>query len=417
MENIPKAGDVNIEEISIISNGKKYDIRNFVIQTVIFEDIFSNVMTGYVVMKDAASFITQLPISGVEQISVNFRTPQFRNTAIKKIFYVSGVSERTLDNNQQLYVINLISVEALTDNVTRVSKKFSGATHDVIQIIYDKYIKDKKPLTILEKHSSSVSVLSPFWSPFKLINWVAARSYSNAPNVLFFEGNQSFYLTSIEDLIRRGVQTVYDTFIYTPTDNMDGSRDVSVQYRKILNISPFPFIDIFRAQDYGYYSSKIITHDIATKQYNEYTLDHYLYHNKVFNLHDKGQTQTFNKELPRNPDAFRKVKTRQYNMFEENKDPMYENWAMQRNSLLYEASEFRITIEVPGRTDMEVGRVINVTIPKSVEKDLNVATSRELTDPYLSGNYLVTCVRHDFTLNKHTMFLEIMKDSYQKALN
>ena len=416
-ENIPKAGDVKIEEISMTSHGKKYDIRALVLETVIYEDIFSNVLSGYIVVRDSASFITQLPISGMEQVKVKFRTPQFQNATIEKTFYVNGVDERILDNTQQLYTINLISTEALTDNVSRISKKFSGSTHDIIKQVYDKYIKDKKELVVLERHNTSTSVVSPFWSPLKLINWVCTRSYNNAPSVLFFEGNKNFYLTSIEDLIRRGVSSIFDTFTYSPTASVDGSRDVYAQFKKILNISPVNYLDVFRAQDFGYYASTLITHDITAKQYNEYTSDQYQYHNKVFNLHDRGNSQTFDKNIPRNPDMFRRVRTKQFNMFEENKDPLYEKWAMQRNSLLYEASEFHITIEVPGRTDMEVGKVINVVIPKSVERDLTKATARDLIDPYLSGNYLVTCIRHSIVLNKHTMHLEIMKDSYQKALN
>ena len=184
---IQQAGDVKIEEISITANGKKYDIRNLVLEVSIYEDIFSNVMTGYIVVQDSASFITQLPLAGIEQVTVQFRTPQFKEGVFKKQFYVNGVEERILDNTQQIYSISLISLEALTDNITRISKKFSGKTHEVIQAVFDKYLKDKKELKILEEHLSSTTVVSPYWSPLKLINWIVTRSYKNAPNVVFFD--------------------------------------------------------------------------------------------------------------------------------------------------------------------------------------------------------------------------------------
>ena len=85
-DSIQQAGDVKIEEISITANGKKYDIRNLVLETSIYEDIFSNVMTGYIVVRDSASFITQLPIAGIEQVTVKFRTPQFTNGVLQKQF-------------------------------------------------------------------------------------------------------------------------------------------------------------------------------------------------------------------------------------------------------------------------------------------------------------------------------------------
>lgn len=102
-------------------------------------------------------------------------------------------------------------------------------------------------------------------------------------------------------------------------------------------------------------------------------------------------------------------------MFEENKDPMYETWVARRNSLMYEASNLRISIEVPGRTDIEVGKVIDVFIPKSIAKSEG-KNFNELLDPYLSGRYLITSIRHQFMMNKHEMILEIMKDSFKKPL-
>ena len=416
-ELIEKAGDVKIEEISITSKGKKFDIRNLVLETTIYEDIFSNVMTGHIVVRDSASFITQLPISGVEQVTIKYRTPQYTNNAtIQKTFYVNGVEERILDNTQQLYSISLISIEALTDNITRVSKKFSGKTHEMIQTIFDKYLKDKKNLLILEEHASSTSVVSPFWSPLKLINWICARSYKNAPNVVFYESNKNFYLTSIEHLIRLGVSNIYDTFTYSASASSDETMNVAAQFKRISNISPSTFFDVFEAQDYGYYTSNLITHDITLKQYYENPHNQYEYHDKVLNLHDQGKSQTFPRDLPRKPDMYRRVRTKQYGMFDENKDPLYEKWVAQRNSLMYEAGKLHLTIEVPGRTDIEVGKVVALNIPKSTERDLSAATGRDLTDPYLSGNYLITAIRHQFSTNKHIMYLEVMKDSYQKEL-
>lgn len=413
-ELIKDVGEVITEEIIITSRGKNINIKPLVLQTVLHEDIFSNMMTGYLVVQDAASFITQLPISGVEQLKLSFRSPGFRQQKIKRTFYITSVDERVLGEKEQGYTLSFISTEALSDNVLRVSKKFSGQTDAIVKKVFDDYLKDKKQLVITDSHTSSLSVVSPYWSPLKLINWVCNRSYKNAPNVLFFEGNKNFYLSSIEGLIQRTGNNVFETYSYIPTSNTGDYKDFKSQYKNITRISALNFMDVFRGQDYGYYSSRLITHDVALKQYNEYAHDQYEYHKKVNTLHS-GNSQLFPKNLPRNPDMFRRVRTKQYNMFTENKDPMYETWVARRNSLMYEASNLRISIEVPGRTDIEVGKVIDVLIPKSLAKG-DGKNFNELLDPYLSGRYLITSIRHQFTLNKHEMILEIMKDSFKKPL-
>ena len=406
--------EVITEKIIVTSRGKSYDIRTLAIQTVIYEDIFSNMMTGYIVVSDATNFINKVTFSGLEQITLSFRTPGFRTERIQRTFYVTSVSERAIAEKEQGYVINFISVEAVSDNVLRISKKFSGTTHSIVKKVFDDYLKDKKNLVIKENHVTSLSAVPTFWSPLKFINWICNRSYKQAPNVLFFEGNKNFYLASIEGLIRDG-DTVFDTYSFLPKGNTD--LNVSNKYKSITRMSVIPYMDVFRAQDYGYYTSKLITHDITLKQYQEFSHDQYEYHKKVYNLHERGDTQTFPKTIPKNADAYRRVRTKQYNMFEENKDPMYETWVMQRNSLMYEASNLRFSIEVPGRTDIEVGKVIDVLIPKPIAKALEGnASTADYLDPYLSGKYLITSIRHQFTINKHEMTMEIMKDSFKQPL-
>lgn len=414
VELIKDTGEVTTEKIDLISRGKRYDIKTMAMQTVIYEDIFSNVMTGYLVMQDAASFITQLPLTGLETLEVSFKSPGFRSERIERKFYITSVDARVLAEKEQIYVMNFISTEGLKDNITRISKKFKGVTHTVIEKVFNEYLKEDKKLEILEQHTSNVALVSPYWSPLKVINWVATRSYKKAPNVLFFEGNKNFYLTSIEQLAQSQKNSVFGTYSYIPTSNTGPYKDLASRYNNIIKINPIPFMDVFRAQDFGYYASKLITHDITLKQYKEFSLDHYEQHKKYFNLHD---ATTFPKDIPRSPDSYRAVKTKQYKLFDEYVDPLYESWAMQRNSLMFEANNFRFAIQIPGRTDIEVGKVIECLIPKALAKNEEGKTIEDFIDPYLSGRYLITAIRHQFTLNKHEMYMEIMKESFKKSVD
>ena len=412
MENIEKikdVGEVLTEKITISSRGNDIDIKSMVTHTVIYEDIFSNVMTGHVVIQDALSLITHLPLSGLETITFAFRSPGFIS-AISKTFYITSVDERQLGEKEQAYAIHFISTEALVDNVTTIGKKLKGKTDDIINKIFDEHLKQKKNLVVTERHVSDAVLVSPSWSPLKVINWLCNRSYANTPNVLFFEGNKNFYLSSVSDLM---TQTPYGVYSFVPTTSTDVYKDFASKYNNITKISPIDFIDVFKGQDYGYYASSLITHDITLKEYKEFTWDH---HTELAKLSNRG-TQVFPEGLPRNFNSHRSVRTKQYKMFDETPDPFYERWAMQRNSFMYEAQNLRFVIEVPGKTDIEVGKTIECVIPKSTGKDNSGnATYSDYLDPYLSGKYVITSIRHSFLLNKHEMLLEIMKDSFNKPL-
>jgi tRNA U38,U39,U40 pseudouridine synthase TruA len=86
---------------------------------------------------------------------------------------------------------------------------------------------------------------------------------------------------------------------------------------------------------------------------------------------------------------------------------------LQLKRLLHEINNFKIEITVPGRTDIEVGAIINFIYPDARPRDETQKVSEGIDEMY-SGYYLVTAIRHKFTLNHHVMILEISKDSLKR---
>lgn len=296
-------------------------------------------------------------------------------------------------------------MEGVNDNGIRLSSKFSGTSDEVVKKVFENIKGDKTLIT--EPMSSNVTLVSPFWSPLKVINWVANRSYRTTPNVVFYEGNKNFYFVSIDTLLQL---PVYGEYAYVPNVNIVDST-IASRYSKISSISPIKTFDTLEGQDYGYFSSSLIVHDITLKQYTELYHNHAQYKERVGKL-DKHLT--FPVALSSSVNTLRGVKTKQYNMFTETPDPLYDSWVLKRNSLMMDVNLLRFVITVPGKTDIEVGRMVDVSIPNPIESS-NVE-NRDLWDPYLSGRYLITSIRHQFTLSNHEMSLEISKDSFRESV-
>ena len=289
---------------------------------------------------------------------------------------------------------------------------------------------------------SSVTFIAPSWSPLKAINWCAARSFSaatQAPNYMFFESNKGFYFESIEDLIvnQRTANDIFAEYIWFPgAATIQGPNksnfkyvkpELAKQYGIVRNMKPFTMIDVLKGQDAGYYASDLIVNDLTLKTFQNYPFDYYAAHKQFNNLEDytvsgsslsnapNKKTQMFSSKLQKNPQNYKVVRTRQYKAHNDLADPLYEKWSIQRNSLLFELSSMRLEIEVPGRTDIEVGKLVNFLYPKSIEKTPDLL-STDVLDPYMSGLYMITAIRHHFTLNKHTMYIELAKDSFKTEL-
>ena len=89
-------------------------------------------------------------------------------------------------------------------------------------------------------------------------------------------------------------------------------------------------------------------------------------------------------------------------------------YVAQRNQVQHGTT---IRMRVKGQCKLQVGDLINFHM-----KDVNVdrdkgAADKERTDPRFSGRYVITKLRHQITGDKHTMMLEITKDSSAQSLS
>ena len=451
IENVNEAGDVITERVEITTAlGETYDVSNFVMSLSLHEDIFSPVMTGDALMIDAAGIINTLRLAGNEYITISYRTPSFTQR-ITKSFYITGVEDRFFSHTdkQQMYTIKFMSIEGMRDGITAVSRKFSGTPESVVSLVYQDYLQTSRfvgknestPFIVTPSKGSAVTMVSPYWNPLKIINWVANRAFStqsSAPNFLFFESNKAFRFTSIEDLIvsQRNDNKIYSQFIYFPAAGANLSEildNVMIQptnllqtYFMVRNMKPFSTMDSIDAQLRGYYASHLTVKDPTLKTFHFHNYDHHAAHLNFNHTEDytlsggsvsssKKQTQPFAKETMRAPMSYKALHTRQFKLHNDSTDPMFEKWALQRNSLIQDLSVITLAIEVPGRTDIEVGMLIDFLYPRSIDKPDGISFDA-LFDPYLSGIYVITAIKHRFMANQHTMYIEIAKDSFKTTL-
>jgi hypothetical protein len=82
-----------------------------------------------------------------------------------------------------------------------------------------------------------------------------------------------------------------------------------------------------------------------------------------------------------------------------------------RNTAVAEIKRLSIKIEVPGKTDIEVGKLIKFNYPSVGDKTKGMPRE-EIFDPKISGIYAIAGIVHNITQENHTMTLEIVRDSF-----
>jgi hypothetical protein len=175
----------------------------------------------------------------------------------------------------------------------------------------------------------------------------------------------------------------------------------------------------------GVYASKLITHDQLNKTYEETDFDYnkeyqYLHHTES----GKDGVKTDNKGiLPLHlregaylsdyPESTMYLWPDTQSIHGDISTPPIKDILLKRLSQRLAFMSNRLEITVPGFTGVTAGDLITFEMPSYTPAG-DVEPSGN--DPYMSGRYLVTSVRHQLnrTLKKHVMVLECMKDSVRR---
>lgn len=428
-------GDVDIQELYLITpRGNFISLDSYLVEFNIYEDIFSNTMSGDIAISDSRNLIKELPIMGDEYLLVKFRTPDFpENLIVNKTFKVVGITDRSV--SPSIYILRFVSMEQLVDTLTPIFKSFSGKVSNIVNEIFDEYLKmnrtfvlnnqaiewgkEKTRLLLLNETSNKIKFVSPGWGPFKCINWLASKSMpadGKACNYLFWETNKYFYFGSVEKIFKIG-ETDQNISIgeyhYTPA----GVYKTTETNKKMFTIESLEVLSSSNTLDsysQGHYGSRVISLDIINKSYDYIDYDHVKEFEKYTHVTGKDVFPIYSQPI-RNLQTKTVVYTKHPDLhtgFKENANEKFPYIYGNRKSNLFELNNFRMKITIPGRTDITVGSLIDIVFPDVSPRDSSDSTKH--MDKMFSGKYLITSMRHKVNPVRHYVILEIVKDALQK---
>lgn len=415
-ESLGVVGQVNIQTADIItSTGRVFDVTALIMDLTLYEDIFSNTMSGYIIIQDARDLINNLPLVGQEQFRLEIATPTL-DSKITKTFYIYKLQHRVVKKRSQTYMLNFCSRELIYSANAKISKAFKGDISDnVVDIFQDPRYLASESLIYVDKTLNEYSFIAPFWSPLETINWLAGKSINadGVPNYLFFETNQSFEFTSVDTLLKAAP---IREFVYSDVDMNTAAGaygDKDAKYTIVEEVDSDVTFDYLRNLSGGMYASKLYTFDLTSKMISSNTFDY------IDNFDDSTHLGT----VPQKTSDLARKKIASLYFIEKNSyrtgefiPQGYADFFLQRNSLMEQLSAFKLTIKVSGRTDIKAGNVVKFTILQIRKLLAEEMLAEEAESEYFTGNYLVTAIRHQIINGKHSTHMEIVSDSFVKEL-
>lgn len=422
-------GRLTINEIILksISIDKSIEISAMVDSFNLFENVFTNTLTGNLNVGDTSNIIANFPIVGHEEIHISLGTPNIERvqTKVFRIYKVTDIKSASL--GMRRYTIHILSDEYFNNLKHSVSRSFPKSTASTIaNKIFRTDLESKKDFDI-EETQNVHDVVIPNWKPFDALNWLAKRSiaeHRDGANYLFYETRDGFHFRSMESLA--DTESV-GTYKRKPADSTVGNPDEE-QYRNVNRIDIVNSFDMVQNIPSGMYANRLIIHDMINRKtetldYNyskEYSKMSHVEENKKSsrwrladdqNLDGQGSSMMVHETadgLTTSPLSKQTLISR----FDDTNN-YYERTLQNRLSQMQQLNNIKLNITISGDTTRKVGDVLDLVLPSIEPIGMDGTTP---LDKLYNGRYLVTGLRHKIDSSSHLMVMEVVKDSYFSSL-
>jgi hypothetical protein len=430
--------DFNLDEVTVItSDGKSNNLKYMVVELSVFEDIFSSVITGYVILRDGVGLIESLSLDGNEYIKLDYS--KYASTpAQDKPYRIYKIGNRKPVGNldSEFFTLYFCSEALLISEQSRVKRAFPSTpiatantdTSGIINSILNKELGiSSQYINIIEPTYGTYDFIVPRMKPLEAISWLSTyarpAAYNFGADMLFFETRNGYNFRSLQSMFS---SNIYKTYMYQvknlPNETLDNSLN------SVLDFEYVKSLDVLNDTNVGAYANKVITIDPLTRttrtttfSYGDYLTNKNRYPTQTtlnkYKVIDEGtnrlgvqQDQAFEgvvKMLFGNSNQTR-VPLINNNPGSVGKDIFAETFVPLRTAQLNLANYHVLKMAIPGDSQIYAG----MTIQFNVYSLLNPGTGTRQLDLFYSGKYLVSSVRHVIqTQGVYQTFLEIIKDS------
>lgn len=469
-----KPGDVIIDEITLQSySGFKISLKGLFHQFVIYEDLFSNFMTGHIILIDSQNLVKNFPIIGAETLTIVYKTPLGSGSPVRLVFrtYKISVQTETAQQTGQMIRLEFVSHHAIKSMQTKVSKSFINMpVSKMVENIFNEYLAidySENDGSLKNGGSELVSTLSPplqasrggfegsvasasgltknnlikqeeqgkigllaavetfdsrsyvlpYWSPFYAINWLAHRARAKEDTSLcdyvLFQNSDGHYFLPISLLKTRDPSFVY-TNIPSGFRDKDGDRMMLAEMRNIHSYVVENRTDKIKEQSIGMLASALLTHDITTKKWDT---THFTYDRSFRNDANSVDRHPI---LPIERTDYSSAVESHLRFYPKSTFTMEGKTEVSdpneiillRQSLLARMNSINLIASCYGDTNVKIGQIIEFR----TDSRESTKTQDKFEDDYLSGKYLLTALKHEVTDREHLMTMTLSKDSYAEPI-
>lgn len=426
---------------------RQVDITNGSIMIDYYEDLFSPTITAKIRVVNTGNTVKSpndrdgqlqslyngLPLRGGERVAIKIAGNSARNPGLdffdpKKYLYVSSISDVISENNRESFTLNLVSREAITNETTRVVKKYTTPINESVSSILTNVLKANK-IGKIDNTSNSYQFIGNMRKPFTVLTWLAAKSVPGSSNdgttttpssggtagFFFYQTKDGYQFRSIDLLNQQSIKATYTYSEASEFYDVEGDKPSDVNDFKILNYSIERNQNLIEKLKLGTYSNYRMFFNPLDFSFSA----------SYFKLEDYvNKTNTLGRELISLPklsdnseltlgDSPTRMITsildigtmdRDGDSKVKNADPMeYQSQTLMRYNNMFTQS---LNVMIPSNTNLIAGDLIECLFPRISRG------SNQTYDEDQSGLYMIKEVCHHFDATNSYTSLKLIRDTF-----
>jgi hypothetical protein len=412
----------NYFTIQTLDGKTTVDVTNSCLFFDYFEDILSPCVTAIAELINSSSLFNILPIRGGEKVTISVDTA-FGEFVLDDL-YVYKVSNLDAQHSNEMFTLNLVSREGLTNETSRCQTIYRGNLQTTVTKILKDDLKTKKYKSEnIEGTSNDYSFIGNNRKPFHVLTWLGPKAVpANGQNsgtsgeeargtagFLFYENKDGFNFRSIDSLVSSTkIQTnsadkeniPYYLFTQVIEENQTKTNF------NILNYNYEKNIDLMKSLRVGMYVNKTYFYDLYSNTLDLYT---YKVKNQVKNKLGGAESIAVSDEFG---DSISRVMVRTSDRGALKTDGSVSDKLRSGADMAMSYSRYNLlftqalNMVVPCNVNLKVGGIIHAEFPR-IDRNTNMTSDEEQ-----SGYYLIKELRHHFEGGQMVTSLRLIRDSY-----
>ena len=418
-----KSTQFKINELTIVTKAGPIDISVIYEEINIFDSLFLPVMSGNILIRDAAGLSGSLLFDGSESILIDIAKDSNSDIgSFKKAFRIYKQSTRKNDGlNSELYILHFCSDELMYSDQQRVNQSYDNTYGKVVEKILEDYlgVPSGESDGIFEDTVGIRNIVIPNLRPIEAIEWCAKRSLDikQAPNYLFYQNLIGFNFAPLSMLLTQ--EEILDVK-FAPKNQSKGSP-----FSEISSARAFEVVkqaDSISKQRSGVNAGQFIGFDPLTRTTAKKEIGYADVDATMDKANDNPNASIIkNRGGVSNVESYESRKSlsafslaQNFSNYIKDKDPTSlskldntESWMFQRKSIIENLMAKRLKIAMPGNFQLTSGFNVNVEAPifgKKFKGDDN-------EDKSLSGKYIIVASRQIIGYEKHETIIEVATTS------